>query len=201
LERRQLDIDAEVPDEPVHRLTVEQYDEMARAGILTSDDRVELLEGWLIEKMTKNPPHRIATRKTRERLEALPIAGWYVDSQEPIVTAESEPEPDVVIVRGRTEDYADKHPGAANVALVVEVADVTLARDRVRKARIYARAGIPTYWILNLTDRKLEVYSRPTGESPAPRYQDARTLGPDESVAVVLEDIEIGRVVVRDLLP
>lgn len=88
---------AEVPTEPIHRLSVAQYRGMLEAGILKSGDPVELLEGWLVQKMTKNPPHRIATRRVRVALEALAPHGWYVDAQEPIVTADSEPEPDVAI--------------------------------------------------------------------------------------------------------
>jgi Uma2 family endonuclease len=121
---------AQVPSEPIARLSVEQYQRMGQAGILTPDDDVELLEGWLVLKMTKNPPHRIATRKVRVALEALVTEGWYVDTQEPIVTSDSEPEPDVAIIRGRTEDYPDRNPSADCVGLVVEVADRTLLRDR-----------------------------------------------------------------------
>lgn len=154
----------------LRRLTVAQYDAMGRAGILTPDDRVELLEGLLIDKITKNPPHRIATKRTREALEAVLTSGWYVDSQEPIVTSDSEPEPDVVIVRGRTEDYAGSNPPASATTLVVEIADTTLARDRETKARIYARAGIETYWIVNLVDFTVEVYTQPIGTDATARY-------------------------------
>ncbi len=151
---------------PLHRLTVAQYDQMSRQGILGPDDRVELLEGWLVSKVTKNPPHRIATHRVRAALErAVPGSGWYVDSQEPIVTSDSEPEPDVSLIRGRTEDYADSNPPASAVALVVEVADVTLRLDRSIKARIYARAGIPAYWILNLVEGCVEVHTNPDPSS------------------------------------
>jgi Uma2 family endonuclease len=134
--------ETEVPSEPIHRLTVQQYRAMGRTGILTSEDRVELLEGWLVEKMTKNPPHRIATRRARVALERVVPAGWYVDTHEPITTADSEPEPDVAVIRGRTEDYPDRNPGADHVALIVEVADATLVRDRhVKALSLGNRAG------------------------------------------------------------
>ena len=94
----------------IHRLSVAQYEAMGRAGILTPDDRVELLEGWLIEKMTKNPPHRIATHQARVALAQIVPPGWYVESQEPIVTADSEPEPDVAVIRGTTQDYVTTNP-------------------------------------------------------------------------------------------
>jgi Uma2 family endonuclease len=132
-----------VPTEPVWRFSVEQYHQMICQSILTEDDPVELLEGWLTLKMPKNPPHRVATKLTRNILEKLVPNGWYVDTQEPITLDKSEPEPDIVIVRGDTRDYLDRHPGAKDIALVVEVSDSTLERDRTLKKRIYARANIP----------------------------------------------------------
>ena len=148
---------AAVPTDLIWRLSVNQYHQMVCAGILTEEDPVELLAGWLVPKMPKNPPHRVATRLLRQALERVVPAGWYVDSQEPITTADSEPEPDVVVVRGETRQYLDRHPGPQDVALIIEVADTTLQRDRVLKQRIYAAAGIPVYWIVNLLDNQLEV--------------------------------------------
>jgi Uma2 family endonuclease len=148
-----------LPSEPVWRLTVEQYHEMVRTGILTEDDPVELLEGWLVPKVPKNPLHRLSTRLIRLALESLVPAGWYVDSQEPVTLADGEPEPDVMIVRGNSRDYRDRHPGPGEVALVVEVADTSLSRDKGLKKRSYARAGIPVYWIMDLNERRLDIYS------------------------------------------
>ena len=145
-----------VPDDPIYRITVAQYHEMIHSGILTDDDPVELLEGWLVTKMSKNRRHSLATRFTREALESIIPQGWYVDSQEPITTMDSEPEPDVVVVRGNPRDYIERHPAPAEVALVVEVSDATLQRDRTLKLRVYASAGIPAYWILNLQENQLE---------------------------------------------
>lgn len=189
------------PFEPIRRLTVDQYDRMAAAGILTPDDRVELLEGWLVEKMTKNPPHRVATRRTRVAFERIVPQGWYVDTQEPIVTADSEPEPDVAVIRGRTEDYPDRNPSAGDVGLVVEIADSSLRRDRVLKARVYARAGIATYWILDLERRQIEVYEQASGPSDDPRYGKVTTYGSSDDVSVSLDGRVIGTLRVADLLP
>ena len=127
--------------------------------------------------------------------------GWYVDTQEPIVTSDSEPEPDVAIIRGRTEDYTESNPHATHVGLVVEVADATLLKDRRLKQRVYGRAGIPTYWVLNLVDRRVEVFTEPTGPSTSAGYATEVHVSEDESVAVVLDGNELGRVLVRDLLP
>ena len=103
-----------VPVEPIWQLRIEQYHQMIRTGILTDDDPVELLEGWLVTKMPKNPSHRLTTQLTCEALSGLIPAGYYVDDQEPLTTDESEPEPDVMIVRGHRRDYRDRHPGPAD---------------------------------------------------------------------------------------
>jgi Uma2 family endonuclease len=186
-----------VPDNPIWRLSVEQYHDMINAGILTEDDPVELLEGWLVTKMSKNRPHSLSTQLTREALAGIMPSGWYVDDQEPITTADSEPEPDIVVVRGSRRDYTERHPSPDDVALVVEVADATLQRDRTLKLRIYASAGITAYWILNLPERQLEVYSDPTEAT----YRLQRIYSAAESAPVVIEGQEISTVAVRDLLP
>lgn len=186
---------------PLHRLTVEQYEAMSRTGILTPDDRVELLEGLLVEKMTKNPPHRIATRRTRIALESVVPVGFCVDSQEPIVTADSEPEPDVSVIRGRTEDYVEENPGASQVPLVVEIADASLVRDRRLKGRIYARAAIPAYWIVNVAERRLETHEAPTGDCESPTYRVTRVYEAHDSVDVVIAGTVAGRLAVAALLP
>jgi hypothetical protein len=88
-----------IPTDQIWRLSVEQYHQMIRIGILTDDDRVELLEGWLVTKMPKNPPHRLSTQLTREAIARLLPPEWYVDDQEPITTEDSEPEPDISVLR------------------------------------------------------------------------------------------------------
>lgn len=191
----------DVPHDPIWRLTVPQYHQMIEAGILTDDDKVELLEGWLVCKMSKKPPHRLATGLVREALTKIIPAGWYVDSQEPITIADSEPEPDVTVIRGQTTDYADRHPGADEVALVVEVADSSLDRDRGTKKRIYARAGVPVYWIINLVDSLCEVYTDPSGPVAKPDYRQRQDYGLSDSVPVVIEGREVGKLNVRELLP
>src|SRR5712692_5425247 len=118
-----------LPDAPIYRLSVAQYHAMADHGILGEDDPVELLEGWLVQKMTKPRPHSRCTHRTRRALKRLLPAGWYVDTQEPITTADSEPEPDVAVIRGANDDYTDRQPGPVEVALVVEVADTTLRQQ------------------------------------------------------------------------
>src|SRR6266478_6207369 len=173
-----------VPTEPIWRLSIEQYHEMIRNGILTDDDPVELIEGWLVYKMPKNPSHRVVTRLIREALERLIPPGWYVDSQEPVTIGDSEPEPDVVVVRGNTRNYQDRHPGPQDLGLLVEVSDTTLARDRGSKKRLYAGASIPCYWIVNLPEGHIEVYTDPSGPGESVDYRRRQDFKRGDDVPV-----------------
>lgn len=190
-----------IPPEPVLPLTVQQYHEMARAGIFVDGDPIELLEGWLVQKMTKHPRHRAATRRVRLAIEKLLSDAWSVDVQEPITTGDSEPEPDVSVVFGDTAEMRDRHPAPSEVGLVVEVADSSLERDRVWKKRIYAAAGIPTYWIVNLIENCVEVFTQPSGANGNSGYAKAEVWQRGDEVPVVLDGREFGRVAVNDLLP
>lgn len=192
---------AAIPNDLILRLSVEQYHAMIQAGILADDDPVELLEGWLVFKMPKNPPHRVATRLARTALENILPPGWYVDSQEPITLQNSEPEPDIVVVRGDTRQYLDRHPGAEDIAIIVEVSDTTLQRDRTVKKRIYASAGIPFYWIVNLAESQVEVYSQPIAEIELPDYNQRLNYGRATFVPAIVEGVEIGAIDVNDILP
>lgn len=183
------------------RFSVEHYHAMIQAGILTEDDPVELLEGWLVTKMPKNPRHSVVSQLIREALSRILPSGWYVNAQEPITTATSEPEPDVAVVRGNSRQYLDHHPRPQDVALVVEVADSSLQRDRSLKKRLYAAAEIPVYWIVNLIDGQLEVYTDPSGPAEQPDYRQQRNYSPEDTAPVVIESREVGRIAVRDLLP
>jgi len=187
--------------EPVYRLSVDQYHEMVRRGIVSEDDRLELLEGLLIAKMTISPPHRLATRRVRIALERAVPSGCYVDSPSPITLADSEPEPDVVIVLGSDSDYCHRHPGPEDILLLVEVSDSSLRRDQNFKKLVYARAAIPIYWIVNLLDRRVEVYQGPTGPCEIPDFSQRRVFGENEALSLTLSGLGTVQVAVRDLLP
>jgi Uma2 family endonuclease len=193
--------EAGIPPESLYRLTVGQYHAMAHAGILTDDDPVELLEGLLVCKMTKYRPHTMATGLLRDALSDIVAPRCYVDAQEPVTTSDSEPEPDLLVVRGTRRDYTDRQPGPEEVLLVVEIADTSLRRDRGVKKRIYAAAGLPLYWIVNLKERKIEVYTGPTGPTRRPTYAQRRDYGLEQTVPVVIDNTEVGRILVKDVLP
>jgi Uma2 family endonuclease len=184
------------PPESIYRLTVDQYEAMVDRGLLTKRDRLHLIDGILVAKMTKKPPHVTACEKTRDALQGIFRAGWRVMVEAPVhISAYSEPEPDVALARGSVDDYRDHHPGPADVPLIVEVADSSLSEDR-EMVRIYGEAGVATYWIVNLVDRQLEVYSDPCPGG----YRSCQILAPGEDLRVVIDGIEMGRVAVSDLL-
>ena len=191
----------DIPPVPVWRVTVERYHEMIRAGVLTAADRLELLDGWLVPKMPQNPPHRGVVFRVRETLRQVLPDRWYVDGQVPITLAASEPEPDVVVVRGKSEQYLERHPGPRELGLVVEVADTSLVQDRLLKKAIYAEADIPLYWIVNLAERRVEVFGDPSGPIKQPNYGRRRDYGPGEEVPLILDGREICRIPVAGFFP
>ncbi len=184
-----------------YRFSLDQYHRMAELGILEENNQVEFLEGILVNKMTKNRAHSLATRRLRILLEGIIPAGFYVDSQEPTSTVDSEPEPDAMVIRGRPEDYQLHQPEAAQVPLMAEVADSSLQHDRGWKKRIYARAGIPVYWIVNLVQRQIEVFTQPSGDVENPDYAQCQVFSPAQDLAVVLDGKEVGRIAVKNVLP
>ncbi len=187
----------QIAPERLWRLSVPAYHQMQERGILTATDPVELLSGLLVAKLPKKPTHRIATKLVRDAIATLLPAGWYVDTQEPIALQDSEPEPDVMVVRGDTRDYTERHPGAADLALVVEIADATLTRDRQLKQAIYAYNRIAEYWIVNLEARQIEQYREPA----ATGYQQLAVIGAEGAIAVAIADQDCGTLAVSELLP
>lgn len=182
------------------RFSVEQYEKMIEAGVLTSGDRVELIEGIVVQKMTQHPPHAVAIDYTQDAIRPLLSEGWRLREQKPIKLRDSEPEPDLVVVRGPLLRYETRHPGPPDIALLIEIADTSLEGDRQDKGRMYARARIPIYWIVNLIDRQVEVYTEPKG-GKAPAYRRRTDYSIDSIVPLIIEGVEIGQVSVRDLLP
>ncbi len=185
------------PAQPrMYRLSVAQYERMARLGILTKDDRVELIEGLLVEKMTKNERHLTTVWRIARAFGRILPDGWLSVTESPVRLGRSEPEPDVMVIRGTIEDYDHRKPAAGDVALLVEVADSSLADDRVRAA-YFAGASVAVYWIDNIPERRIEVYSDPSGSV----YRARQDYGESDEVPLVLDGQTIARIPVRDLLP
>jgi Uma2 family endonuclease len=198
--QKRIEQSMQIPDQPVWRLRVDQYQAMIQAGIFTEDDPIELLEGLLVTKMPKNRRHSLVTGRARDTLAALLPAGWYIDAQEPITLADSQPEPDLSIIRGTREDYAVEHPGPGAVTLVIEVSDSTLERDRTLKLRLYARAKIAVYWIINLVDERIEVYSTPTTEGDLARYTQVTYFAADALVPLTIDGQAVATIAASALL-
>lgn len=169
------------PPWPVRRFTVQEYARLGECGILSAEDRVELLEGWIVPKMNQRPAHRYVVGVLNQWLQQNLAQGFIALCQLPITTERSEPEPDLVVVRGNHEAYRDRHPRGGDCRLVIEVADTSVDRDRL-KALIYASAGVTEYWLLNLVDRQLERYTCPA----ATGYTSYETLTPDRSAELLL---------------
>jgi hypothetical protein len=186
---------------PVRRFSVGEYHRMIQAGILTEEDRVELLEGWIVPKMPHNPPHDGTIQLANKRIGRRLPSGWDIRVQSAITTSDSEPEPDLAVVHGDESTYLNRHPGPVDIGVLIEVADTTLATDRTDKGRLYARASIAVYWIINLVDRQVEVYTDPTGPDPNPSYRQHHVYDLQAAVPLVLDGQEHGTIPVRELLP
>jgi Uma2 family endonuclease len=189
-----------VPPFPVHRFSVAEYRQLAETGLLTERDRVELIEGWIVPKMIHNPPHDAALELVDQELRGLLPPGWRMRMQAAIETADSCPEPDAAIVRGAIRDHARRHPTGNEIGLIVEIADTSLDRDR-RKSQVYAEAGVPHYWILNLVDRRLETYSKPLLSAKPARYRRRTDYAESETAPLVIDGAVVGEVSVASLLP
>jgi len=188
--------------EPVFRLSVQQYHAMIEAGVLTEDDPVELLEGILVFKTPKNPAHALVIRLLTQSIDAMLLdVNWHFRAQEPITLDDSEPEPDGAIVRGQVRDYLKHHPGPAEIGLVIEVSDTSLARDRGIKLRSYARASISPYWIVDLIGRTVEVYSDPDAEASPSTYRKRVVFDESSIVPIELNGNAVGTIKVAEILP
>jgi len=180
--------------------TVAEYHELIRTGTLTPDDPIELLEGHLVVKMPRSPAHDSAIRILSKRLYRMAPDEYTISAQCAVTYHDSEPEPDLAVVRGPEGVYRDRHPGPGDTALLVEVSATSLTRDRVGKARIYARAGVPVYWIVNVDVRVIEVYTLPSGPGDAPGYAQRDEYPVGTVVPVVLDGVTVGTIVVADVM-
>lgn len=183
-----------------HRLSVAQFHRMIQTGVLSENDRIELLEGHLVPKMPPNPPHSNTVVNANEAIARHLPPGWRVRGEQPVILADSQPEPDSAIVRGDRTTYRSRHPVAADIGVVGEVADTSLDEDRDDKARIYARAALPVYWIINVVDQQVEVYTDPRPTDPVPAYATRTDYRAGDAVPLVLDGRTVAHIPVADLL-
>jgi Uma2 family endonuclease len=177
-----------------------EYERLVDVGAFEGEP-LELIAGQLIVAEPQHSPHAAAVGMVGDTVRASLPPGWIVRVQAPIgLDDESAPEPDVAVVRGGHADYRRAHP--ARAALIVEVAESSLAFDRAQKGSLYARAGIADYWIVNLVDRVVEVYRNPGPDLTAPfgwRYASVERFRPPAALALL--ELPQAAVPVAALLP
>jgi len=150
----------------VHRklFTIDEYHRMIESGILSEDDRVELVEGEIIEMAAKGSRHAACVTRITDLFYRYARQSAIIRVQDPVrIGSSSELEPDVALLRLRDDLYANSHPDGNDVLLIVEVSDTTIGYDRGVKLGLYAQANVPEVWIVNLADKVIEVYSQPEG--------------------------------------
>lgn len=188
-----------VPSLPtLYRLSIAQYEAMVASGVFTKRDRLHLINGFLVAKLTEYPPHAAACEGVRQAIAPLLPPGWHLRSDKPLKLPNciSVPEPDLVVARGTWRDYDQRHPEPSQVPLVVEVSSSSLLEDR-QMALVYGGGGVAVYWIVNLIDRQVEVHTDPGPDG----YRTVQVFSSDQAVPLFLEGMELGRITVTDILP
>lgn len=164
----------------IHRFTVDEYHRMGEAGIFHEDDRVELLDGQIVEMTPIGVRHAACVKRLTALFARLAGHRATLSIQDPLVLdTHQEPQPDVALLRYRADGYQTGHPRAADTLLVIEVADTSVEADRARKIPLYARASIPEAWLVNLPGDGIEVHRHPRGG----HYADVRTARRGEGIA------------------
>jgi Uma2 family endonuclease len=179
------------------RITVDEYDRIIASGSLNDPKRVELIDGYMVTKMAKSPEHSFSTKEALKALDRLLPPGWTSRKEEPVrIAPYNEPEPDISVVKGSDADYRHRLPEVPDVGLVVEVTRTNVSADPLQ-GNLYGRAGIPVYWIVNLIDRQIEVYTDPgpTG------YASRNDFISGQHVPVVIDGVQQGQIAVDDILP
>ena len=199
---------ARLPVSPdrLFRITSATYYEMGRLGLISKADRLVLLDGFLVRKMTKKPKHVLVVQNVIDALNKPGVEGVYARLEQPITLdngpggSDSAPEPDIVLARGTKHDYGERHPGPKDIVLAVEVAESSLRDDRAALGR-YAWFGVPCIWIVNLKNATIEVYDRPTdigGEDA--RYGRSEIKRAGETIELLADDRVLAQISVSDIV-
>lgn len=188
------------PPYPVRRFSIEEYYKLVDVGLLDENDNCELLEGWIVPKEVKTPRHDNTIDMLLGTLLDIMPDNWFLRVQNVLETPNSAPEPDLAVARGECGRFCERHPQGEDVGLVIEVADSSIEISR-RKALIYAAAGVPRYWIINLPKLCVEVLDNPQPGSEGVRYAALRIIHSSDEVELVLDDQHVARISVAKLLP
>jgi Uma2 family endonuclease len=176
------------------RITIDEFEN----SDLYDNNRVELIDGQVIRKDEMKPAHMLAVELVKQTVGPILPARRFIRQDGPVrIPNFNEPLPDITVAHGDARTYADRHPGPDDISLVVEVSDATLAKNRGPKCEAYGRAGIPVYWIVNLIDRQVEVYTSPTPHG----YRARQNYRPGEKLDVVIVGTVVGSIAVDDILP
>lgn len=169
--------------------TIEEYHRMGEAGILREDDRVELIDGEIVEMTPIGSRHAACVDRLTQRLIGQLRGRAIVRVQSPIrLDAHSEPQPDLALLRPQPDFYAHEHPGPADILLIVEVAETSGAYDREVKLPMYARASISEMWLVNLSEERIEIYRQPSSQG----YRTVRILQRGDLLApLAFPDVEL----------
>jgi Uma2 family endonuclease len=181
LEKPEITCQIEEEDPRPRRWTRDEYYQLAEFGIIGPEERLDLIDGQILRHTRPiTPQHSTSLHYVRRSAEVAFGPGYFVTSRRPLFIDEyNEPEPDIIIADGTMDDYEDHHPGPSEVRLVIEVSDTSLRFDRKRKTSVYARAGIPEYWIVNLQTRQLIVQRSPSAKGA---YSESMELGDGDTV-------------------
>jgi Uma2 family endonuclease len=193
----------------IEPLTVGQFHSMIEHGILPEGAPIELIDGVLVRKDRSDsagdptmhgPRHALCLERCQRLRPRIEAEGRHLRTQLPVVLSEHHaPEPDVSIVRGTAEDYAERHPTAADALALIEISDSSLTFDRTTKCRVYASAGVPLYWVINVAAREIETYEAPLPDEG--RYARSTIFRIGDSINLPLGDGRMIHVSVADLLP
>lgn len=193
----------------LHQFTAVEYHQLIEAGILPDGAPIELIDGIILQKDRRDrggesrnhgTRHAYVILRLQQLAEAIRRLGFHLQTQLPVaISSRHEPEPDAAVIRHALDEYRDRSPTAADVVLVIEVADTSLKFDRTTKQRVYATAGIETYWIVDLASGKVDVFTQPNPSTGA--YDETRSFGRDETVRMNFDDHGHLDIAVAELLP
>lgn len=184
---------------PLKTFSLDEYHRLIDSGGIATNNRMELLHGLLVYKMPQNFPHSTSSGRLEIRVIRLLDGEWVIRVGKPISFPEnaSELEPDIAVVHAPESRYDGRQPQPADVEWIVEVSHSTLDYDRGDKLATYAAAGIPVYWVVNLIDKQIEVYTKPKGQ----KYAKRTDYKPGDAVPVTVAGKKRGTIAVSDVMP